>query len=49
MFGIENEKIAITMNIIFFLPLLIINFFCYGIDGDIRFVKEIRKNFKKWG
>lgn len=43
----ENEKTAITMNIIFFLPLLIINFFCYGIDGDIRFIKEVRKNFKK--
>lgn len=47
MFEIENEKIAITMNIIFFLPLLIINFFCYGIDGDIRFIKEVRKNFQK--
>jgi hypothetical protein len=43
----ENEKTALTMNIIFFLPLLIINFFCYGIDGDIRFIEAIRKDFKK--
>ena len=47
MFEIKNEKIETAMNIIFFLPLLIINFFCYGIDGDIRFIKEVRKNFKK--
>jgi hypothetical protein len=43
----ENEKTALTMNIIFFLPLLIINFFCYGIDGDIRFIETVRKDFKK--
>ena len=42
----ENKKIATTMNIIFFLPLFIINFFFYGIDGDIRLIKEIRKNIK---
>jgi hypothetical protein len=43
----ENEKTALTMNIIFFLPLLIINFFCYGIDGDIGFIEVVRKDFKK--
>lgn len=29
-------------NIILFIPLLVINFLVYGIDGDIRFIKDLK-------
>ena len=40
-------KTQVILNIIFFIPLLVINFFIYGIDGDIRLIKELKKYFKK--
>lgn len=36
-------KAQITLNIIFFVPLMVINFFVYGIDGCIDFVKDLKK------
>lgn len=36
-------KVHFILNIIFFLPLLVVNFLVYGIDGCIRFVKEIKQ------
>lgn len=35
------------LNIILFVPLLVINFFVYGIDGCARFVKEL-KEYKEY-
>ena len=37
-------KAQITLNIIFFVPLMVINFFVYGIDGCIDFVKDLKKH-----
>ena len=37
-------KKELTLNIIFFIPLSILNFLFYGLDGNIRFVKEIKKH-----
>lgn len=36
-------KTQYTINIILFVPLLIINFFAYGVQGDIDFIKELKK------
>lgn len=37
-------------NVIFFIPLLILNFFSYGIQGDIELVLTLKKYAKKyWG
>lgn len=47
MFKIENKKTALIMDIIFSIPLLVINFFCYGIEGDINFIKEIKMGLDK--
>lgn len=41
-------KTQYICNIIFFLPLLVINFFAYGIQGDIDLIKEIKKYSKKF-
>ena len=41
-------KTQYIANIIFFLPLAIINFFAYGADGMVRFTKEIKKYSKKY-
>ena len=38
-------KTQIILNIIFFIPLMVINFFAYGIDGCIDFVKDLKKQF----
>lgn len=35
-------------NCVLFLPLLIINFFVYGLDGSIRFVQDLNKYRKKY-
>lgn len=35
-------------NCMLFLPLLIINFFVYGLDGSIRFVQELNEYRKKY-
>lgn len=35
-------------NCILFLPLLILNFFTYGLDGSIRFLQEMNKYYKKY-
>ena len=35
-------------NCVLFLPLLIINFFAYGLDGSIRFVQDLNKYRKKY-
>lgn len=36
-------KIQYICNIIFFPALLIVNFFVYGIQGDIDLIKEMKK------
>lgn len=41
-------KVQYITNIIFFLPLVILNFFVYGADGVIQFTKEIKKYSKKY-
>ena len=41
-------KLQLTANIIFFIPLLIINLLVYGIQGDIDLVRDIHKNLKKF-
>jgi len=41
-------KKQFILNIIFFLPLLILNFFAYGIEGDIRLIKMLQKYSKKY-
>lgn len=41
-------KKQFVLNIIFFLPLLILNFFAYGIEGDIRLVEMLQKYSKKY-
>lgn len=41
-------KKQFVLNIIFFLPLLILNFFAYGIEGDIRLIKMLQKYSKKY-
>ena len=40
-------KKELTLNIIFFIPLSILNFLFYGFDGNIRFIKEIKKALDK--
>lgn len=35
-------KAQITLNIIFFIPLIVINFFVYGVDGCLGFVKDLK-------
>jgi len=35
-------------NVILFIPLFILNFFIYGIDGCKRFVEEMNKYAKKY-
>lgn len=41
----KNQFIA---NIILFIPLFILNFFGYGVDGCIRFIQEMQKYSKKY-
>ena len=40
-------KTELALNIIFFIPLSILNFLVYDLDGNIRFVKEIKKALDK--
>ena len=40
-------KTQYIANLVFFLPLIVANFFMYGIDGVIQFIKEIKKYSKK--
>jgi hypothetical protein len=40
-------KTQYITNLVLFLPLSIINFFMYGADGVIRFVKEIKSYQKR--
>ena len=40
--NIMMTRTQFILNIIFFLPLLVVNFFAYGVDGCIRFVKEMK-------
>lgn len=42
------SKLQFINNIIFFIPLLILNFFIYGFDGCILFIKEMRKYQNKY-
>lgn len=35
-------------NVILFVPLIVINFFVYGIDGCSRLIKEMKKYAKKY-
>lgn len=39
-------KIQYIINLVCFLPLAVINFFMYGVDGVIQFTKEIKKYSK---
>lgn len=41
-------KTQYLANLILFLPLMIANFFIYGVDGVIQFIKEIKKYSKKY-
>jgi hypothetical protein len=41
-------RLQLAANIIFFLPLLVLNLFAYGIQGDVDFIREVRKNLKKF-
>lgn len=41
-------KTQYVINLILFLPLTIVNFFMYGADGAIQFIKEIKKYSKKY-
>ena len=47
----NTEKMLYLCNIIFFIPLLIANFFVHGIVGDVEFVQCViegyKENFKK--
>jgi len=40
-------KNQFILNIILFIPLMALNFLVYGIDGDIRFLKELKKFLKR--
>lgn len=35
-------------NCVLFLPLFIINFFVYGLDGSVRFVRELNEYREKY-
>ena len=35
-------------NIILFVPLLVLNFFAYGIEGCVRMIEEMKKYGKKY-
>ena len=39
-------KNQFILNIIFFIPFMIINFFLYGIEGCANFIKFLKKNKK---
>lgn len=41
-------KTQYIINLILFVPLIIANFFMYGVDGVIQFTKEIKKYSKKY-
>ncbi len=41
-------KTQYIINLALFLPLIIANFFMYGVDGVIQFTKEIKKYSKKY-
>lgn len=40
-------KTQFFLNIILFIPLLVINFFVYGVDGCARFIKLL-KEYKEY-
>lgn len=41
-------KTQYIINIVLFLPLIIINFFMYGADGVIQFIKKIKEYSKRF-
>ena len=41
-------KTQFVGNIILFVPLFILNFFAYGVDGCVRMIQEMRKYAKKY-
>ena len=41
-------KTQYIINLVCFLPLAVINFFMYGMDGVIQLTKEIKKYSKKY-
>lgn len=41
-------KFQLALNIILFIPLLIINLFLYGIEGCAYFIEDVRDNWKKF-
>ena len=41
-------KTQFVGNVILFIPLLVINFFAYGIDGCVRLVNEMNRYAKKY-
>jgi hypothetical protein len=40
-------KIQLFLNITFFIPLIVINFFMYGFEGCANLIKDIIKYSKK--
>ena len=41
-------KAQFVVNVVLFLPLLVLDFFAYGIDGCARFVNEMNRYTKKY-
>ena len=42
------SKLQFIGNIIFFIPLLMLNFFIYGFNGCILFIKEMKKYLNEY-
>jgi len=42
------SKTQFICNVIFFIPLLVLNFFAYGVDGCARLFDEINRYSKKY-
>lgn len=41
-------KAQFISNVILFIPLLVLNFFAYGIDGCVRLINEMNRYAKKY-
>ena len=41
-------KTQFAINVILFIPLLVLNFFAYGIDGCVRLINEMNRYAKKY-
>lgn len=42
----EMTKTQFYLNVIFFIPFMVINFFLYGIEGCMNFIKCLKENKK---